>query len=87
MQRNVSPRMLSVLFGINAVTAARKPVGVFGSYGWSGEGCSIAEHYLQGLRTRICKRAVRSIFTPDERIKKELESVVQRMCEMLSEKE
>lgn len=87
MQRNASPRMLSVLFGIHAVTAARKPVGVFGSYGWSGEGCSIAEHYLQGLRTKICQRAVRSIFAPDEKVKKDLESMAGRMCEMLSERE
>ena len=87
LQRNVSPRMLAVLSGIQAVTAARKPVGVFGSYGWSGEGCSIAEHYLQGLRTKICQRAVRSIFMPDEKVKKDLESMAGRMCEMLSERE
>jgi flavorubredoxin len=38
--------------------------GVFGSYGWSGEACKIAEERLKGLNFKLPAQALRFPFAP-----------------------
>jgi NADH oxidase (H2O-forming) len=60
-----APRPLwDVFASLSAVKLKTSVAGVFGSYGWSGEACKMAEERLRGLRLQLPVPAVRSAFTP-----------------------
>lgn len=55
-----------VLSSIDAINAAQKPAGVFGSYGWSGEAVQMMQTRLSQLRYNVIEPAVRVNFMPTE---------------------
>ena len=51
---------------IDAVSMKDRPCAVFGSYGWSGEGCGNLISRLQGLKLKVCGTPCRCQFVPSE---------------------
>jgi flavorubredoxin len=54
--------MWAVLSLLSSVKLRTSIAGVFGSYGWSGEACKLAEDRLRGLRFRLPVAPVRASF-------------------------
>jgi flavorubredoxin len=51
---------------IDAVSMKDRPCAVFGSYGWSGEGCPNLISRLQGLKMKVFENSYRCRFIPSE---------------------
>ena len=51
---------------IDAISNKGKPAGVFGSYGWSGEGVGMIVERLRGLKLGVVGDGVRAVFNPDD---------------------
>ncbi len=64
INRDVPKPMWDVLAYLSTVKPKGSIAGVFGSYGWSGEACKMAEERLRGLNFKLPIEAVRAQFTP-----------------------
>lgn len=64
INRDVPKPMWDVLAYLSSVKLRTSIGAVFGSYGWSGEACKIAEDRLRGLNFKLPVPAVRFPFTP-----------------------
>jgi len=51
---------------IDAVSMKDRPCAVFGSYGWSGEGCGNLINRLKGLKLKVCENPLRCQFVPSD---------------------
>ncbi|MCL1859788.1 MAG: FprA family A-type flavoprotein [Oscillospiraceae bacterium] len=51
---------------IDAVSMRDRPCAVFGSYGWSGEGCSNLIARLKGLKLKVSENPLRCQFVPSQ---------------------
>lgn len=56
----------NLLSHVDAINNKKKPVLVFGSYGWSGEAAANLSARLQGLKMSVYNEPVRTVFVPDE---------------------
>ncbi len=65
VNRDVPKTMWDTLARLSSVKLRTSIGGVFGSYGWSGEACKMAEERLKGLRFKLPAAAVRASFRPD----------------------
>ena len=68
INRDIPKPMWDVLAYMSTVTLKTNLAGLFGSYGWSGEACKMAEERLKGLNFKLPVAAVRSPFKPTEEI-------------------
>lgn len=64
--RDIPKPMWDVLAYLSTVTLKTNIAGLFGSYGWSGEACKMAEERLKGMGFKLPVPAVRSIFRPTD---------------------
>ena len=64
INRDVPKPMWDTLSCLSMVKLKGTIGGVFGSYGWSGEACKIAEERLKGLNFKLPAPALRFPFTP-----------------------
>ena len=64
INRDIPKPMWDLLANLSTVRLKACIGGVFGSYGWSGEACKIAEERLKGLTFRLPAPSVRTPFTP-----------------------
>jgi flavorubredoxin len=64
INRDLPKPMWDVLSYLSTVKLRTSIGGVFGSYGWSGEACKIAEERLKGVNFKIPAPPVRFPFTP-----------------------
>jgi flavorubredoxin len=48
------------------VTVPKRPVALFGSYGWSGEALSHLAERLTSLKARVFEQQLKVVFTPTE---------------------
>ncbi|AJE04531.1 FprA family A-type flavoprotein [Geobacter pickeringii] len=64
INRDVPKPMWDVLAYLSTVKLKGNIAGVFGSYGWSGEACRIAEERLKGLNFKLPAPFLRFPFTP-----------------------
>jgi len=62
--RDIAKPMWDVLAYLSTVTLKTNLAGIFGSYGWSGEACKMAEERLKGLGFKLVADSVRTTFTP-----------------------
>jgi NADH oxidase (H2O-forming) len=62
--RDIPKPMWDVLAYLSTVKLKTNLAALFGSYGWSGEACKMAEERLKGLGFKLPVPAVRSSFTP-----------------------
>jgi len=64
INRNALPVVWELLAGIDGVNFAKRPVAVFGSYGWSGEGVPRVAEHLASLKANVFEQQLRVKFVP-----------------------
>jgi flavorubredoxin len=64
INRDIPKPMWEVLSLLSTVKLKGNLAGVFGSFGWSGEACRLAEERLKGIGYKLPLPAVRAQFTP-----------------------
>lgn len=72
INRDTVPIVWELLAHLDAINNQKKPVGVFGSYGWSGEAVGAIIARLQSARLKVIGEGVRAVFNPD---KSELQAI------------
>lgn len=83
MNKNASKEIWQLLSEIDAVNSKGKPYFVFGSYGWSGEGCELVHRFLIQLRLRPFAKPLCSVFTPSGNDLKSISEYVRRFADSL----
>ncbi len=63
------PPIMNLAMGLNGITEGGKVAGVFGSYGWSGEGPDMVMSRLSLLRMRTIEPAFKTVFNPENKDK------------------
>ena len=66
INRDALKPMWDVTTVIDAIVNKGKPAGVFGSFGWSGEGVPMLVERLKGLKLNVVGEGVRVNFVPNE---------------------
>lgn len=66
INRDALPPMHILLAHAEAIGMAKRPVSVFGSYGWSGEACKHLRNRLSDLKTNVYPDDFRVHFIPSE---------------------
>ncbi|MEI6578279.1 MAG: FprA family A-type flavoprotein [Eubacteriales bacterium] len=66
INRDALKPMWDVTCVIDAIQNKGKPAGVFGSYGWSGEGVPMLVERLKGLKLNVIGEGLRVNFVPSE---------------------
>jgi flavorubredoxin len=64
INRDIPKPMWNVMADLSTVKLKTGIAGVFGSYGWSGEACKMAEDRLRGLNFKFPAAFVRAPFAP-----------------------
>lgn len=76
-----------VISEIDVYSISAKPAGVFGSYGWSGEGISTLSAVLGGMRFKLVSDPVKSVFEADEDVLKSVRELAKNVFKIASETE
>lgn len=63
----------NLLSHVDAINIAKKPVALFGSYGWSGEAVPNLECRLNSLKVKLFEKSFRVVFVPTENDLKQAE--------------
>jgi flavorubredoxin len=64
INRDALPVVWKLLADIDAVTIPKRPVALFGSYGWSGEALPHLAERLASLKARVFEKQLKVSFTP-----------------------
>jgi flavorubredoxin len=75
INRDALPVVWKLLAGIDAVTIPKRPVALFGSYGWSGEALPHLAERLASLKAMVFEQQLRVVFTPTETDLREAEAL------------
>ena len=86
VNRDVPKPMWDVLSLLSMVKLRTNIAGVFGSYGWSGEACKIAEDRLKGLNFKLPAPPLRFPFTPRTEALEECEAMGRTIAEEVMKK-
>lgn len=86
INRDIPKPMWDVLALLSTVKLKTNLAGVFGSYGWSGEACRIAEERLKGLNFRLPLPFIRTPFTPRAEVFDQCESLGRGIAEEVMKK-
>ncbi len=60
------PPIWDLLAGVDAINSRKKPVAVFGSYGWSGEAVPNVIARVNGLKMAVVGEGLKACFVPTE---------------------
>jgi len=66
--RDIAKPMWEVLAYLSTVKLKTNLAGIFGSYGWSGEACKMAEERLKSLGFKLVSDSVRTMFSPTDEV-------------------
>lgn len=66
INRDVVPPIWNLLAGVDAVNFAKRPVALFGSFGWSGEAFANVTGRLQALKANVIGEPFKINFVPTE---------------------
>ncbi len=86
VNRDIPKPMWDVLAYLSTVSLKGSIAGIFGSYGWSGEACRMAEDRLKGLGLKLPVPFVRAPFTPKPEALAECESLGRTIAEEVLKK-
>jgi flavorubredoxin len=64
INRDALPVVWNLIASIDAVTIPRRPVALFGSYGWSGEALPHLAERLSSLKAKVFETQLKVCFTP-----------------------
>ena len=81
INRDVPKPMWDALAYLSTIKLKTNLAGLFGSYGWSGEACKMAEERLKGMGFRLPIPAVRASFTPTAEIVGQCEALGRAIAE------
>ena len=79
--RDIAKPMWEVLAYLSTVKLKTNLAGIFGSYGWSGEACKMAEDRLKSLGFKLVAESVRTIFTPTDEVLAKCEELGRAVAE------
>ncbi len=65
INKDTVPIVWELLAHLDVINNQKKPVGVFGSYGWSGEAVGAIAARLRASRLNVIEEGFKSIFNPD----------------------
>lgn len=66
INKDAVPPLYGLLAGAEAVNFAKRPVALFGTYGWSGEAFANVTARLQSLKANVAENPVKVTFVPTE---------------------
>lgn len=81
INKDALPPVWELLSHLDVINSLKRPVGVFGSYGWSGEGVPSVIARLAALRIKVVGEGCKANFSPSE---EELEKMRAYTKEFLS---
>ena len=82
--RDIAKPMWEVLAYLSTVKLKTNLAGIFGSYGWSGEACKMAEERLKSLGFKLVGDSVRTTFTPTEEVLTQCETLGRTVAEAVA---
>jgi flavorubredoxin len=86
INRDIPKPMWDVLAYLSTVKLKTTIAGLFGSFGWSGEACKMAEDRLKGMGFRLPLPAVKSAFTPTDEVLAQCEELGRAIAEEVQKK-
>jgi flavorubredoxin len=84
--RDIAKPMWEVLAYLSTVKLKTNLAGIFGSYGWSGEACKMAEDRLKSLGFKLVADSVRTTFTPTAEVLTQCEELGRAVAEEVLQK-
>ncbi|MBT1072704.1 FprA family A-type flavoprotein [Pelotalea chapellei] len=84
--RDIPKPMWDVLAYLSTVKLKTNIAGLFGSYGWSGEACKMAEERLKSVGFKISEPIVKAPFKPTEEILVQCEALGKALSEEVLKK-
>lgn len=84
--RDIPKPMWDVLAYLSTVKLKTSLAGLFGSYGWSGEACKMAEERLKSMGLKLPVEAVRTVFTPTDDVLAQCEALGRTLAEEVIKK-
>lgn len=82
--RDIAKPMWEVLAYLSTVKLKTNLAGLFGSYGWSGEACKMAEERLKSLGFKMVGETVRTIFSPKADVLEQCEALGRAAAEAVA---
>jgi len=86
INRDIPKPMWDVLAYLSTVKLKTGLAAVFGSYGWSGEACRMAEERLKGMGFKLVAESVRAPFTPKEEVLEQCRALGKAVAEAVQQK-
>jgi flavorubredoxin len=86
INRDIPKPMWDVLAYLSTVKLKTNIAAVFGSFGWSGEACKMAEERLKGLNFQLPVPFVRTSFTPRSDVLEQCASMGKTIAEEVLKK-
>lgn len=86
INRDIPKPMWDVLAYLSTVSLKGNIGGIFGSYGWSGEACRMAEDRLKGMNFKLPHPFVRTPFMPKPEVMAECEALGRAIAEEVLKK-
>jgi len=84
--RDIAKPMWEVLAYLSTVKLKTNLAGIFGSYGWSGEACKMAEERLKSLGFKLVADSVRATFTPTSEVLTQCEELGRAVAQEVLQK-
>jgi flavorubredoxin len=84
--RDIAKPMWEVLAYLSTVKLKTNLAAIFGSYGWSGEACKMAEERLKSLGFKLVTESVRTTFSPTEDVLAKCEELGRAVAEEVQNK-
>lgn len=84
--RDIPKPMWDVLAYLSTVKLKTTVAGLFGSYGWSGEACKMAEERLKAMGFKISEPVVKAQFKPTDEILSQCEALGRSISEEVKKK-
>ncbi len=84
--RDIPPPMWHVLANLSSVKLKTSQAALFGSYGWSGEACKMAEERLKGMGLKLLAEPVRTVFTPTAEVLEQCRALGATVSEAVANK-
>lgn len=83
INRDAVPPVWELLAGMDAINSVKRPCAVFGSFGWSGEGCANVAARLQSLKCALVEEPLRATFVPTQEDLEKAKALGNRLAEQL----
>ena len=87
INKGILSHLAGILEEIRGLSFKNKKAAAFGSYGWSGEACKMAEERLKGINFKLPVPFVRAPFTPRQEALEKCEELGRIIAEEVLKKQ